>query len=167
MTSLTWNDIFIDATQLDFTQLLLEWPGMATGHIRPIGASVFGDLFFELKTGEVQKLDVLEGGVHTAAESFQQFTSLMNLQEWQEQNLLTQGVALLKERGVPRGPSQVFGFAPHPALTGKIDWSTVMTLDAAVWNSICAQSLSYAPTPDGQQTPNPQPKKPWWKSGKR
>lgn len=167
MTSLTWNDIFIDATQLDFTQLLLEWPGMATGNIRPIGASVFGDLFFELKTGEVQKLDVLEGGVHTAAESFQQFTSLMNLQEWQEQNLLTQGVALLKMRGVPRGPSQVFGFAPHPALTGKLDWSKVMPLDVVVWNSICVQSLGYAPTPNTQQTPNPQPKMPWWKLLKR
>ena len=51
--------------------------------------------------------------MHTAAESVQPLTSLMNLQEWQEQNLLTPGVALLKEHGVPRGPSQVFEFAPN------------------------------------------------------
>ncbi|WP_313370460.1 hypothetical protein [Achromobacter animicus] len=167
MNALNWEDIFVDASQLNFNQLLLEWPGMTTGQIRPIGASAFGDLFFEIRTGEVQRIDVLEGGVSTAAESFQQFTALMNSQEWQEQNLLTQGVALLKERGVARGPSQFFGFSPHPALAGRIDWSRVIPLDAAVWNSICAQSLGYAPAPEAQPAPIPQPKSAWWKWGRR
>lgn len=166
MNSLTWDELFVDAERLDFNRLLLEWPGMVTGQIRPIGASVFGDMFFELRTGEVEKLDVLEGGVHRVAESFQHFTGMMNSLEWQEQNLLSQGVALLKERGVLRGPSQFYGFAPHPTFTGKIDWSKVMPLDAVVWNSICAQSLGAAPIPEAQPATTPQPKSPWWKFGK-
>lgn len=73
---------------------------------------------------------------------------MMNSRDWQEQNLLSQGVALLKERGVARGPGQFYGFAPHPRFTGKVDWSKVMPLDAVVWNSICAQSLVGAPAPE-------------------
>ncbi|NHZ38519.1 hypothetical protein [Massilia rubra] len=145
MNSLTWNDLFVDAAQLDFSGMLLEWPGLLSGEIRPIGASVFGDLFFERRSGEIVKLDVLEGGVHFIANSFQQFSEVMNTIEWQEHHLLSDGVALLKEKGMSRASSEFFGFAPHPSFTGKIDWSKAMLLDAAVWNSICAQALRSAP----------------------
>lgn len=145
MNSLTWHDLFVDASLLDFNALLSEWPGLVDSQIRPIGASAFGDLFFERRSGEVMKLDVLEGGVHPVAASFQRFGELMNSREWQEQHLLSQGVALLKQKGISRGPSQFFGFAPHPSFIGKIDWSRVMPFDAVVWNSICAQTLGVIP----------------------
>ncbi len=163
MSSLTWADLFVDASHLDFDRLLLQWPGMVVGQIRPIGASVFGDLFFERRSGEVEKLDVLEGGVHPVAESFEQFSSLMNSVDWQERNLLSNGVALLKEKGIARATGQFFGFAPHPAFTGRIDWATVMPLDAAVWISICAQSVGAEATPGAPTTPK---KRPWWKFGR-
>lgn len=166
MDSLTWDDLFVEADRLDFNSLLLEWPGLVKGQIRPIGASVFGDLYFELRTGEVQKIDVLEGGVHSVAENFQQFTGMMNSRGWQEQNLLSEGVALLKERGVERGAGQFYGFAPHPTFTGKIDWSRVMPLDAVVWNSICAQSLGGAAASKSNPVDTSNTKGPWWKFGR-
>jgi hypothetical protein len=55
--------------------------------------------------------------------------------------LLTKGVALLLDKGLTRAQDQFFAFAPHPAFTGKIDWSRVMPMDAAIWHSICAQTL--------------------------
>jgi hypothetical protein len=84
---------------------------------------------------------VLEGGVHHAAATFEEFRLLMNTPKWQESMLLTQGVALLAERGIARGSQQFYGFAPHPSLAGRIDWARVMPLDAIVWHSICAQIL--------------------------
>jgi hypothetical protein len=141
MNTLTWNDLFIDASILHFADLLSEWPGLEVGNIRPIGASAFGDLFFERQSGEVMKLDVLEGALVRIAVSVQQFGDLMNSVAWQEHHLLSQGVALLKEKGISRGSDQFFGFAPHPAVAGKIDWARVMSLDAVVWNAICAQTL--------------------------
>lgn len=165
MNSLTWDDLFVDASLLDFNSLLLEWPDQIAGEIRPIGASAFGDLFFERRSGDVIKLDVLEGGVHLVAPSFQRFGDLMNSPEWQEQHLLSQGIALLKEKGLSRNQGQFFGFAPHPALTGHIDWSRVMPLDAVVWNSICAQALGVAPKEE-PAIPSVPPKRPWWKVGK-
>jgi hypothetical protein len=165
MNSLTWDDLFVDASVLDFNSLLLKWPDLIIGEIRPLGASVFGDLFFERRSGEVIKLDVLEGGVHLVAPSSQHFADLMNSPEWQEQHLLSQGIALLKEKGLSRDQGQFFGFAPHPALAGKIDWSRVMPLDAVVWNSICAQTLGVTPKEE-LPMPSVPPKRPWWKLGR-
>ena len=65
----------------------------------------------------------------------------MNSVSGQEENLLTQGIALLHERGLRRGEGQFYAFAPHPALVGKIDWKRVMSMDARVWHSIYAQIL--------------------------
>lgn len=164
MSQLSWEDLFTDASHLDFERLFAEWPGLVSGSVRPIGASAFGDLFFERRTGGVEKLDVLEGGLHPVAASFEEFSNLMNSADWQKVHLLSNGVALLKDKGVSKTQAQFFGFAPHPSLAGKIVWSSVLPLDAIVWHSICAQTLggpapSAAPPGDlaGQ-------KKPWWKA---
>lgn len=165
MSSLTWDDLFVEVEHLDFVRLLAEWPSVVTGQVGPIGASAFGDLFFERRSGNVEKLDVLEGGVRRVAANRQEFAALMNDQSWQEHNLLSQGIALLKERGVSRSVGQFFGFAPHPVFTGKIDWSRAMALDAVVWNSICAQSLSEA-APPTQAPPIDTSKQSGWKFGR-
>lgn len=141
MNKMSWADIFIHAAEFDFQPLLGQWPQTISGRLQPIGASAFGDLFFLRPNGNVERLDVLEGGVHPVASSADEFKSLMNSAAWQEQNLLTQGVALLLEKGLVRGPGQFWGFAPHPSTIGKIDWGRVMALDALVWHSICAQWL--------------------------
>jgi len=141
MKNLTWSDIFVDPSLLDFGGLLAMWPNTVTGQLRPIGASAFGDCFFERPTGQVEKLDVLEGGVHLVAKDLAEFRALMNTVSWQENNLLTQGVALLHERGLSRLSNQFFALAPHPSFTGKIAWDKVMPMDGNVWHSICAQIL--------------------------
>jgi hypothetical protein len=166
MSSLSWNDLFVEAHHLDFGSLLLEWPGVVKGPVRPLGASAFGDLFFESKSGEVEKLDVLEGGVHPVARSTGEFATLMNSPDWQRLNLLSEGVSLLKDRGVPRGAGQFFGFAPHPALVGKIVWSSVMPLDAVVWNSICAQTLAKPLEATPPSVTPDRAKSSWWKFGR-
>src|ERR1700756_1815986 len=120
MTRLSWPDIFTSAQELNFSELLAYWPRTVTGRLQPIGASAFGDLYFHRPNGNVERLDVLEGGVHVAAKSFTEFQALMNSQQWQESKLLTEGVALLLERGINRGTGQFFAFAPHPSFVGKI-----------------------------------------------
>ena len=144
MARLSWPEIFTDASELDFGGLLAYWPNTVSGRIGPIGASAFGDLYFQRPNGNVERLDVLEGGTHFVAASHEEFAALMNSQEWQESILLTEGIALLLERGLVRGPGQFFAFAPHPSFVGNIDWSRAIALDSAVWHSICAQALAHA-----------------------
>ena len=145
MTQLSWPDIFIDASNLDFRALLAEWPNTIAGPLSPIGASAFGDLYFQRPNGSVERLDVLEGGVQTVADSFEAFQALMNSPEWQEDNLMTSGIALLHDRSLLRGFGQFYAFAPHPALTGQFDWNRVVPMDAVVWHSICSQAFASAP----------------------
>jgi len=168
MSALSWEDLFVDARRLDFVAMLAKSGGLVSGPIRPIGASVFGDLFFERQTGEVETLDVLEGGVHRVAASFDEFTVLMNSVEWQAQHLLSEGVALLKDRGLSKGAGQFFGFAPHPVLAGKVVWSLAMPLDFIVWNSICAQLLASPPTPTPDSMGSGDgAKRSWWQRCRR
>jgi hypothetical protein len=102
MIRLGWPDIFTDASALDFHALVALWPHTISGKLQPIGASVFGDLYFHRPNGSVERLDVLEGGVHFVASTSTEFGRLMNSPEWQSSNLLTEGVALLQERGIAR-----------------------------------------------------------------
>jgi hypothetical protein len=103
--------------------------------------SAFGDIYFERPDGHVERLDVLEGGITQIAATRAEFTKLMNTQTWQEKNLLSEGVALLADRGKKRQPQQCFAPVPHPALSGSIDWNGIMVMDAAAWHSICSQML--------------------------
>ncbi len=141
MRKITWQDIFSDASILNFQELLKQWPKTVSGQLRPIGASAFGDLFFQRPNGNVERLDVLEGGTHFVAENHEEFGKLMNSPKWQEANLLTEGVVLLLDKNITRGEGEFFGFTPHPAFTGKIDWAQAIPLDALVWHGICAQAL--------------------------
>ena len=138
---LTWFDIFMDPAAVDLAELLGLWPNTVSGLLLPIGASVFGDIYFQRQSGEIERLDVLEGGVHEVAKSHAEFAALMNTASWQEESLLTQGIALLYERGIKRGAGQFYAFVPHPAFAGKIHWDRVMPMDARVWHSICSQIL--------------------------
>jgi len=140
---LNWNDIFLQDPSIDFGQLLAQWqPPIVVGTIRPFGLSAFGDLYFLSRNGSVHVLDVFEGAVREVAESEQDFAACMNSQDWRDSNLMPEVIMQLQRRGLVRGPGQVFGFAPHPALSGRLNPEGALVLDAVVWHSICSQLLN-------------------------
>jgi len=139
-----WSEIFLQEPELDYGQLLEHWSPLVSGKIQPIGLSAFGDIYFLRPNGSVHVLDVLEGAVIEVAESQQAFSECMNSKEWQDSNLMPEVVWQLQNRGLVRKPGQVYGFAPHPSLAGKIALETAMAMDAVVWHSICAQLLGPA-----------------------
>jgi len=126
---------------MDFGRLLAMWPKTISGSLVPIGASAFGDIFFQRPAGNVEKLDVLVGGVHHAASNYDEFKSLMNSRYWRDTNLLTGGVHLTRSKGVSRKKSQFLGFAAHPSISGRIDWGLAIPMDAADWHAVCAKTL--------------------------
>jgi hypothetical protein len=141
MLKLTWSDLFTEDPSLDMGRLIGLWPRTVCGGLRPIGMSAFGDIYFERPSGQVERLDVLQGGVHPVASTREEFASSMNTRQWQEENLLSEGILLLAERGLRRSPQECFAFVPHPMFSGKIDWSRAVVMDAYPWHSICSQLL--------------------------
>ena len=143
---LSWSDLFIEDPSVDFGRIFSCWPQHELGRVRPIGLSAFGDCYFEREDGSVLVLDPLEGAIRQVAPSVAEFQQLMNSPQWQAQNLMPSLVAALLSRGLARGATQVFGFAPHPAFTGKLSAEHAMPLDAVVWHSICSEVAAGADT---------------------
>ncbi|GGA56185.1 hypothetical protein GCM10011490_02530 [Pseudoclavibacter endophyticus] len=141
MAPLDWDHLFVDASRLDMERIVEPWNGLVHGPIRPIGMSMFGDVYFDRSDGVVARIDVLEGGVVPVADDRAHFRRLMNTPEWARDALLIEGVALLHQRGIVPGAGECYAFAPHPIFTGSINWDHVMLLSPVVWHSICAQSL--------------------------
>jgi hypothetical protein len=144
MRNVTWGDLFTDDPSFDISKLIRLWPNTLSGAIRPIGMSAFGDVFFQRRAGNIERLDVLEGGVSPVASTFEEFAELMNSPPWQGEALLSQGVALLLERGLVRRSHECFAPVPHPVHSGRIDWNRVVVMDAYPWHSICSQLLDGA-----------------------
>ncbi|MGO2111769.1 MAG: T6SS immunity protein Tdi1 domain-containing protein [Pseudoclavibacter sp.] len=141
MATLDWDHLFVDAARLDMVRIVEPWTGLVHGPIRPIGMSMFGDVYFDRYDDVILRIDVLEGGVVPVADDREHFDRLMNTPEWARDALLVEGVALMHQRGIVPAEGECYAFAPHPVLTGTINWDHVMTMSAVVWHSICAQSV--------------------------
>lgn len=152
-TKLTWDDLFIQDPHLDFARIFACWPQIG-GKVQPIGLSAFGDAFFAKPDDSVCMLDTFTGETRTVAKSQTEFAAFMNSQPWQERYLRSELVFALRERGIERGPLQVFAPVPHPAQAGAVVLDRAQVLDAVVWHSISSQALS--------QGPGLSRKKPWW-----
>ncbi|MDM0107652.1 hypothetical protein QTH97_22075 [Variovorax sp. J22R24] len=152
MKLLPSTELFIDAARVEFEPLVGMWPKSIGGKVLPIGASVFGDLFFQRPEGNVQKLDVIEGGVHHAAFHLGEFTLLLGSQYWRDTHLMSHGAGLARRRGLARRKGQFFGFTRHPFHDGRIDWNSLTCFDAVEWHAICAKALDRRPGPTGSQT---------------
>jgi len=154
---LTWQDLFLQDPQIDFARIFQCWPQIEA-RILPIGMSAFGDAFFARPDDSVWVLDTFSGQVRKVASSQAEFGQCMNTQSWQEQNLRSELVHELRERGLVRSSLQVFAPVPHPAAhAGAIDLTRAQVIDAVVWHSISSQAVAQMQSaPKGED-------KPWWK----
>jgi hypothetical protein len=146
---LTWDDLLIqNITPQEAERWLQEWRFMLAGRVAPVCMSRFGSWFLRRPDGSTDELSAIEGTVSKVAGSAEEFVAHINTQAWQEHHLLSLQVYQLHERGMVPGPRQCYGFAPHPALAGKLDLSRVMIMDALVWQSICAQLFAQRTEPE-------------------
>lgn len=139
MRKLTWDDLLIEKSKHDPARLLEDWRWLLEGTFRPIAWSKFGDCFLENASGAVQLLDVLGGELREVATSRDRFHELVNVQENQEEWLLSRLVFELHERGIIPGEGECYALKIHPALGGKIEADNVIILSMLVWSSISGQ----------------------------
>ena len=142
MSKLTWSDLIIEPIAPEDSKVWLEnWAPWIQGRVAPLFMSKFGDWYLRRTDGGTDELSVIEGTYKKIASSPEQFTTLVNSQKWQEEHLLSFHVLQLHERGLVPTPKQCYGFAPHPALAGRIELDRVMIFETGVWQYICAQTF--------------------------
>jgi hypothetical protein len=153
---LTWDDLLIQSIAPEsWARCLDMWRHLVHERVAPVFMSKFGDWFLRRPDGSTAELSVIEGTFNTIAGSPEEFTALVNAQAWQEVHLLSHQVHELHQRGLVPGLGQCYGFAPHPALTGKIDVRMAMLMDIPVWQSICAQVFAGEPAPMAEPGASP------------
>jgi hypothetical protein len=137
---LTWDDLLIQKiSESDARTWLGYWPDRVAGKVSPIFMSKFGDWFLRRPDGSTEEMSVIEGRCSSVASTPEEFASLVNTQQWQERHLLSLQISQFHERGIIPQAGQCYGFAPHPALEGRINIERVMLFDIGVWQYICAQ----------------------------
>ena len=121
---------------------LSVWPELTGRRIRPLLVTAFGDIYVETDTGEVLVAKPIELECARVCDSVEELQKLFSNPTWAEEQLVTNLALLAKERGITRQQQQVFAFAPHPSLTGKLRIENVMPMDLNIWHHICSQLRS-------------------------
>ncbi|RYD69983.1 MAG: hypothetical protein EOP84_27450 [Verrucomicrobiaceae bacterium] len=139
---LTWDDLIIqDIPPAEAQSWIAPWSHMISGQFAPIFMSKFGDWFLRRPDDSTDELSIIEGTLVRIAATAEEFASLVNNAQWQEQHLLSSHVAQLHQRGLIPGRGQCYGFAPHPILTGRINIDSAQVMSISVWQFIAAQSF--------------------------
>jgi T6SS immunity protein Tdi1, C-terminal len=139
MTKLTWDDLLTENPATDVATLFDDWQWLLKDEFRPLAWSKFGDCFLERRDGSVEMLDVVDGTVRKLAASRDEFYSLINMQENQEEWLMSLLVFDLHERELVPKPGECYAFTIHPLLGGKLVADNVMVMSLRVWCSMSGQ----------------------------
>jgi hypothetical protein len=139
---LTWDDLIIENISPENTHdWIAPWSHLITGQFAPVFMSKFGDWYLRRPNGSTEELSIIQGELQHIASTPEDFTQIVNNVEWQERHLLSVHIARLHERGLIPGIGECYGFAPHPILTGSIDFSLTRIMTIPVWQFIAAQSF--------------------------
>jgi len=139
MIKLTWDDLITRQSPTDATRLYKDWEWLISGRFRPVAWSKFGDTFIERETGEVQLLDVVQGVISQIASSIDEFYDLLNIQENQEDWLLSYLVWELHTGGLVPAAGQCYALKIHPTLGGKLEVQNIITMDMPAWIAVSGQ----------------------------
>ena len=120
-------------------EALSLWPEFSGRSIRPLLVTAFGDIYVETQVGEVWLAKPIELECVRVSKSVKDWEKLFRDTEWAEENLLIDLALLANERGIKREPHQVFAFAPHPCITGRLDIEHLMPMDVNIWHLISLQ----------------------------
>ena len=100
---------------------LSEWRWLVGEDAAPLLLTAMGDMFITRpSTGVVDFIDSLEGAVHNAAGSYEEFKRVVNDTENFAHWFLPELVLALRERGLVLGVGQCYSPIHHPALGGAL-----------------------------------------------
>lgn len=134
------DSIFIATPSEEAIKTALSvWPELAGRRVRPLLVTAFGDIYVETEEGEVWAAKPIELESVKVCGSIQELEKLFSNSEWAEENLITNLALLADEQGIKREPHQVFAFAPHPCMTGKLDIEHLMPMEVNTWHHLCSQ----------------------------
>lgn len=122
-----------------YRRAMEDWSWLPVGGMRPVAASLFGDVFLEDGSG-IWVLDILEGSLRRVFSDRQQMAAVLSTEEGQDRHLLG-GLALAAERllGLVPGPTQVLAWKVPPALGAPTAIENLELMDFEAYLSLQGQ----------------------------
>lgn len=134
-----WQRFSIDPAGLKHDRLLTDWRWLVPSDLRPFSLTLFGDWFFEDKSGSVFFLDTVCGELRSIAPTRAAFLIARELPENSDQWYMTELAQLCLNRGLRTAAGKCLGFKILPILGGKLDVENIEVCDLMVYLSITGQ----------------------------
>ncbi len=140
MAHLTIEDLlFLEVKPMQAMEWLSYWEYQIPDEAELVCMSKFGDLFLRMPNGHTLEFSLVGGGTtKTVAETPDEFVALVAAPDWREIHLRASLIEKLHDDGLIPDKDQCYGFAPHPAISGKVEQRHVMIVDVSKWHSLCA-----------------------------
>lgn len=116
---ITWEDLKIDTTSIDFQSLVESWVWLIGTNKRPILISSIGDLFLSDNDDNCFWLNVGEGTIEKISSSIEEFKSKLNDEEQVNEWFLPELVAQIKLSGLELCYKKLFSYKKLPVLGGE------------------------------------------------
>lgn len=136
---ITWNDLTVNHSTIDFDDLLSAWRWLVDVHFQPVLVSAMGDLFLRHEDGSIYWLDTAGGMLTEVASSADDFKQLMVQVDNADQWFVPQLIGDLKSTGLNLGPNQCYSFKVPPPLGGEFELTNIEVCDISVHFNILGQ----------------------------
>lgn len=138
---ITMNELTIDTSAVDVEGMLDAWRWLADESHRPILVSALGDVFLQVPTGAVFRLECGLGRLEEVAPDGEAFRRALTQRESVTEWFLPGLVAELLTLGPPLGPGEVYGWKTPPVLGGEFEPANFEPTDLAVHLGLLGQIL--------------------------
>ena len=138
--SITMNDLTVNSSHLNQSELLVDWFWLIGERKLPILITAMGNAFLQdVDNGTVHVLDPGEGKLRYVAASMEEFQNLLADRAFVYAELMVEGFAGLQRAGSVLAPGQVFGFKQPPVLGGSFDLDNLEATDIEIHFSFSGQ----------------------------
>src|SRR6266566_3004711 len=129
------NELTIGIEEFNAARSLAHWAWRVPQHLQPLFLSTFGDWFFQDADDHVHMLDLVAGELRQVADSRSEFETLLELEEYQREYLMSHVVEQLRLSGVARLRGHCYAFRTPPMLGGQLSPSNIVVWDIEAYQS--------------------------------
>jgi hypothetical protein len=129
------NELTISTEEFDAPRLLAHWAWRVPQHFQPLFLSTFGDWFLLDTEDHIQMLDLVAGELKQVSDSRAEFEALLELEDYQQEWLMSHLVEQLRQSGMARARGQCYAFRTPPMLGGHLSPTNVVVWDLAAYQS--------------------------------
>jgi len=140
--------VHVPLAGLDAGTLLASWAPLLPAPIRPILLTTMCDWFFEVPSGQVLMLDILDGRVLKVADSVAAFDAAKNTPDKSEEWFQLTWIQVAARAGIRPGAGQCLGWKIHPGLGGPFAAENLVAIEIGTYMQIMA-APHVPPQPSG------------------